>query len=363
MSSVSGSPILQPQQSAPRCSVFGHPGGARQYDANTQAPHAATVVLAPPEPLAADARVVPILPSSFDNRLRQQPQQGTLALPGPLPGTAALPDAPRAHRPHMPLRTDKLVAPDPSMLDEWRNPIEATDPEPSLAFVLRPAQDRAPRSRFPPSPLERLRELRDPSVPYYEERLTALAGYASWLSHRGCVDVNAYTTLLTAMGVDQDARAALAFLFNFGDDGTREARRILARLLADRNEIRHPSAKCQSMVKEALLWVQRPPVDHEDFPHWVARVGMRPEHLVPYRAPPAARAPAAPREPWEGYQPREGLYIYDYYDYDYHCHDHCCYDFHSYEHCVVTVIIAVIVCDDCNAATIVIMIKIVTCLL
>ncbi len=95
------------------------------------------------------------------------------------------------------------------------------------------------RSQYPDTPLERLRELRDPSVVFYDARVEQYV--AALDPQEPAEDMKAYATLMELLGLDWESRTHLSLLDSLSLDGHREANKILWHLIKYRRTLREPA--------------------------------------------------------------------------------------------------------------------------
>ena len=153
---------------------------------------------------------------------------------------------------------------------------------------------------YPETPLGRLQDIGDESVPFYERRMAeqAMTEAREWetVSHLGDWD-QYWAPVLTQLGIDQESRAMLALLRQTSLEGHREACRLIAHLIRKRHQVRNPSRWVQTDIHAVRNWLDRPPFEHPDFENFLRRRGWEggaPPILA--AAPAAAAAAAAPQQ-------------------------------------------------------------------
>ena len=140
--------------------------------------------------------------------------------------------------------------------------------------------DPLTRQQFPDTPLERLRQIGDPSVPFYQQRLTraALTHMRPWermklpLSQqvsRQDVDnyLAAWQPLLVECAIDPWTLSIVHLTATHSLEGWQEVNRALWHLLkqAGKGCIERPNKYLARILHECRNWLDRPPYNSDDW--------------------------------------------------------------------------------------------------
>ena len=140
--------------------------------------------------------------------------------------------------------------------------------------------DPLTRQQFPDTPLERLRQIGDPSVPFYQQRLTraALTHMRPWermklpLSQqvsRQDVDnyLAAWQPLLVECAIDPWTLSLVHLTATHSLEGWQEVNRALWHLLkqAGKGCIERPNKYLARILHECRNWLDRPPYNSDDW--------------------------------------------------------------------------------------------------
>jgi hypothetical protein len=125
--------------------------------------------------------------------------------------------------------------------------------------------------QYPETPIERLRQLGDASVTYFERKEQQLLATHLRQWESPSAPPESLTPVFNALHMDQESRLQFLLLLRTSEEGKAEACNIMAHLLRNRTSIRSVSGYVSSSIHESRNWVDRPPYTHVDFEVWMAR--------------------------------------------------------------------------------------------